>query len=152
MTLAVDHVKKGILTAARKLREDLHRHPELAFREERTAGVIARELREAGLDDVRTGVAGTGVVALLRGGRPGRCIALRADIDALPIQEESEAPYASVNAGVMHACGHDGHTAILLSVAACSPACATTCPARSSSSSSRPRRARRAASAWPRRA
>ncbi len=117
MTLAVDHVKKGVLTAARKLREDLHRHPELAFREERTAGVVARELRRAGLDDVRTGVGETGVVALLRGGRPGRCIALRADIDALPIQEESDAPYASVNAGVMHACGHDGHTAILLSVA-----------------------------------
>ncbi len=117
MTPAVDRVTKKDLAAARKLREDLHRHPELAYQEERTASVIARVLREAGLDDVRTGVAETGVVAVLRGGRPGRCVALRADIDALPIQEESDLPYASVNAGVMHACGHDGHTAILLAVA-----------------------------------
>jgi amidohydrolase len=117
MTLPVDHLSKGILTAARKLREDLHRHPELAYREERTAGVIARTLREAGLDEVRTGVAGTGVVALLHGGGPGRTVALRADIDALPIREETGLPYASVNDGVMHACGHDGHTAILLGAA-----------------------------------
>jgi amidohydrolase len=117
MTLAIDRVNKRMLAAARKLREDLHRHPELAFQERRTAGVIARALRDAGLDEVRTGIAETGVLGLLRGGRPGRTVALRADIDALPIQEESGLPYASVREGVMHACGHDGHTAILLAVA-----------------------------------
>jgi amidohydrolase len=117
MTLGLDHLDEAALRAARELREDLHRHPELAYREERTAAVIERVLREAGLDEVRTGVAGTGVVALLRGGRPGKTVALRADIDGLPIQEESGLPYASVNSGVMHACGHDGHTAILLTAA-----------------------------------
>ena len=117
MALAVDRVSKSILAKARKLREDFHRHPELAYEERRTARVIADVLRKAGLDEVRTGIAGTGVVGLLRGGRPGKTVALRADIDALPILEESGLPYASVNDGVMHACGHDGHTAILLAVA-----------------------------------
>jgi amidohydrolase len=117
MALHVDRVSKTILAKARRLREDFHRHPELAYRERRTASVIARVLREAGVDEVRTGIAETGVVGLLRGGRPGKTIALRADMDALPIQEESGLPYASANAGVMHACGHDGHTAILLATA-----------------------------------
>jgi amidohydrolase len=96
------------------VREDLHRHPELGLEEERTASVVARALREAGVDEVRTEVAGTGVVGLLRGAQQGGTVALRADMDALPIQEETGLPYASVNAGVMHACGHDGHTAALL--------------------------------------
>ena len=117
MALAVDRVSKSILAKARRLREDFHRHPELAYEERRTARVIADVLRKVGLDEVRTGIAGTGVVGLLRGGRPGKTIALRADIDALPILEESGLPYASVNDGVMHACGHDGHMAILLTVA-----------------------------------
>lgn len=98
------------------LRRDLHAHPELAFREERTAGIVEARLRAAGLV-VRTGVARTGVVGVLRGGRPGRTVLVRADMDALPIQEVSEAPYRSQIPGSMHACGHDGHTSIALILA-----------------------------------
>src|SRR5213595_3847243 len=97
-------------------RRDFHRHPELGFQEVRTAGVVARRLREFGID-VREGVAETGVIGLLRGARPGPTVLLRADMDALPIQEASEVPYRSQTPGVMHACGHDGHTAILLGAA-----------------------------------
>lgn len=98
------------------VRRDLHRHPELGFKETRTAGVVARELRSLGLE-IATGIAETGVVALLEGARPGSTILLRFDMDALPIQEETDAEYASQSPGVMHACGHDGHTAIGLTVA-----------------------------------
>jgi len=98
------------------LRRDFHRHPELSHQERRTAEVIAERLHAAKLE-VRTGVAGTGVVGLLRGDRPGRTIAWRADIDALPLTETLEAPFASGTPGVMHACGHDGHTAIALTLA-----------------------------------
>ncbi len=97
------------------LRRDLHRHPELGFQEHRTAGEVARRLREAGLE-VREGVAGTGVVAEIGDG-PGPTILLRADMDALPIQEEADHDYASEHPGVMHACGHDGHTAGLVGAA-----------------------------------
>jgi len=97
-------------------RHHLHRNPELSEHEEQTAALVAARLREMGLQP-RTGVGGHGVVADLVGGRPGKTIALRADMDALPIQEETGLPYASANAGVMHACGHDGHTAMLLAVA-----------------------------------
>ncbi|GIO10719.1 putative amidohydrolase YhaA [Cohnella xylanilytica] len=97
-------------------RRYLHRHPELSFREHRTSAWIAEKLEAWGLE-VRRGVAGTGLVARLTGGRPGRTIALRADIDALPIQDEKTSEYASSVPGVMHACGHDGHTAELLAVA-----------------------------------
>jgi amidohydrolase len=97
-------------------RRDLHAHPELAFEEERTAGVVAARLRELGLAP-RTGVGRTGVVADVAGGRAGRAVLLRADMDALPIQEENEVPYRSRHDGRMHACGHDCHTAILLGVA-----------------------------------
>lgn len=103
----------GYLTDRRR---DFHRHPELSFKELRTARVIAEELGQIGLEP-RTGVGGTGVVALLKGDQPGRTIMLRADIDALPVTEASDAPYASENVGVMHACGHDGHTAIALGAA-----------------------------------
>lgn len=99
-----------------QLRRDLHRHPELGFQEVRTAGIVAGELRALGLE-VQTGVGQTGVVAVLEGGRPGPVLLLRFDMDALPIQEESGADYASEVPGVMHACGHDGHTAIGLAVA-----------------------------------
>lgn len=95
-------------------RRDLHRHPELSFQETRTAGVVAEALREMGVR-VQTGVGKTGVVGYLGEGSP--VVALRADMDALPIQEINEVPYASCNPGVMHACGHDAHTAILLGVA-----------------------------------
>ena len=98
------------------LRRDFHSHPELGFHEIRTAGIVARELTTLGLE-VHTGVGGTGVVALLEGARPGPVVLVRADMDALPIREETGAAYASQNPGVMHACGHDGHTAILLTVA-----------------------------------
>ena len=98
------------------MRRDFHAHPELGFQEVRTAGIVARELTSLGLE-VHSGVGGTGVVALLEGANPGPVILVRADMDALPIREETGAAYASQNPGVMHACGHDGHTAILLTVA-----------------------------------
>ena len=100
----------------RDLRRDFHRHPELGFQEVRTAGIVARELTELGLE-VSTGVGKTGVVATLEGGRPGPVVLVRFDMDALPIQEETGAEYASQTPGVMHACGHDGHTASGLAVA-----------------------------------
>jgi amidohydrolase len=98
------------------LRRDFHRHPELSFEERRTAEVIAERLSAAKLE-VRTGIAGTGVVGVLRGDRPGRTIAWRADIDALPLAERLAAPFASGTPGVMHACGHDGHTAVAIELA-----------------------------------
>ncbi len=97
-------------------RRDLHQHPELRFAVHRTAGIVAQTLGELGYE-VRTGVGQTGVVALLHGGRPGPTVMLRADMDALPIQEISDAPYASQVPGVMHACGHDGHVAVGLGAA-----------------------------------
>ncbi|MBK8233767.1 MAG: amidohydrolase [Candidatus Eisenbacteria bacterium] len=101
-----------------RLRRDLHRHPELGMREQRTAGVVTEHLRAGGLE-VRTGIAQTGVVGLVRGADPfgGRAVLFRADMDGLPLQEENPVEYASSHQGVMHACGHDGHTAILLETA-----------------------------------
>jgi amidohydrolase len=99
------------------LRRDLHRHPELGGQETRTAGIVADRLRALGYT-VRTGIAGTGVTGLLQGGRPGRTVLLRADMDALPIQEETDVPWRSAVPGVMHACAHDTHTAMLLTAAA----------------------------------
>jgi amidohydrolase len=98
-----------------ELRRDLHRHPELSNREFRTAEKIADFLRRLGLQ-VRTGVAKTGVVSLLEGAHEGPTVAIRADMDALPIQEVNEVPYKSQNEGVKHACGHDVHTTIALGV------------------------------------
>ena len=98
------------------LRRDLHAHPETAFREERTSRLVAERLAAFGLE-VSTGSAETGVTAVIEGDEPGPTLMLRADMDALPIQETSDAPYASRNPGVMHACGHDGHTAALVTVA-----------------------------------
>jgi amidohydrolase len=98
------------------LRRDFHRHPELSFQERRTAEIIAERLQKAGLE-VRTGIAGTGVVGILRGDKPGKAIAWRADIDALPLTEILDAPFASGTPGVMHACGHDGHAAIAITLA-----------------------------------
>ncbi len=97
-------------------RRDLHRHPELAFEETRTAGIIAAELQRLGLD-VQTGVGKTGVVAHLSGASEGPTVLVRFDMDALPITEENDTDYVSTTPGVMHACGHDGHTAIGLAVA-----------------------------------
>ena len=98
------------------LRRDLHAHPETAFREERTSRLVAERLADFGLK-VSTGAAETGVTAVIGGGAPGPTLMLRADMDALPIQETSDRPYASRTPGVMHACGHDGHTAALVTVA-----------------------------------
>ncbi len=97
-------------------RRDLHQHPELAFEEVRTAGLVAAELRKLGLE-VRTGVAKTGVVGILEGSSDGPTVMYRADMDALPIQEENDIDYKSVYPGKMHACGHDGHVAVALTVA-----------------------------------
>ena len=97
-------------------RRHLHANPELSFEEHETSAFVEETLRSfGGLEIERP--AGTAVVARLRGPRPGKVVALRADIDALPILEENDVPYASTRPGVMHACGHDGHTAMLLGAA-----------------------------------
>ena len=98
-------------------RRHFHTHPELSLVEFETAAFIERELREAGFDEIRTGIGKTGILATLRGARPGPVTLLRADMDALPIEEVSHESYRSANPGVMHACGHDGHMAILLAAA-----------------------------------
>jgi hypothetical protein len=94
-----------------------HEHPELSFEEFQTARKVVDLLRSYGITEIWEGVGKTGVVALIRGGRPGKCIALRADMDALPITETADVPYKSQNDGVMHACGHDGHMSGLLAAA-----------------------------------
>ena len=98
------------------LRRDFHEHPELGYQEERTAAKVEETLKSLGLKDVRR-VTKTGVSALLEGAHPGPVLLLRADLDALPVDEATELPYASKTPGVMHACGHDGHTAILMTAA-----------------------------------
>jgi len=100
-------------------RRDLHAHPELQYEVHRTAGVVAGKLRAFGCDDVVTGIGRTGVVGVIRGRKQasGKVVGLRADMDALPIVEASRVPYASTTPGQMHACGHDGHTAMLLGAA-----------------------------------
>jgi len=107
---------QALFEYTQSLRRDFHAHPELGFQEVRTAGIVAKELTSLGLE-LHTGVGGTGVVALLKGAKPGQVVLARADMDALPVQEETGATYASMNPGVMHACGHDAHTAVLLTVA-----------------------------------
>ena len=98
-------------------RRDLHAHPEVGFEEHRTAGLIAERLRAFGADEVIEGIAGTGVVGLIRGRGEGPTVGLRADMDALPMQERGARPHASTVPGKMHACGHDGHVAMLLGAA-----------------------------------
>ena len=101
-----------------RIRQDFHAHPELGFEETRTAGIVAGLLRDYGVDEVYEGIGGTGVVGLIRGqGGGNRRVGLRADMDALPITETSGVAYASTNPGRMHACGHDGHTTMLLGAA-----------------------------------
>lgn len=94
-------------------RHYIHQHPELQYEEHGTAALVARRLSALGYE-VKTGIAGTGVLATLDTGRAGAVIALRADMDALPIEEANDLPYRSEYSGKMHACGHDGHTATLL--------------------------------------
>jgi amidohydrolase len=122
-----DEIDRAVAQVTPKVvawRRDFHEHPELSNRETRTAKIVADHLRSLGLE-VREGVARTGVVAVLKGGKPGRVVALRADMDALPVTEEVDLPFKSTvqatfagqTVGVMHACGHDAHTAMLMGVA-----------------------------------
>ncbi len=100
-------------------RQDIHEHPELLYEVQRTAGVVEEKLKEFGVDEVVAGIGRTGVVGVIKGknSASGKVIGLRADMDALPILEKVDHPYASKNPGLMHACGHDGHTAMLLGAA-----------------------------------
>jgi hippurate hydrolase len=98
-------------------RQDLHAHPELSMQETRTSAIVRTKLAEFGVDDIITGMATHGVVGVIRAGTSSKAIGLRADMDALPIQEETGLPHASRTQGVMHACGHDGHTTMLLGAA-----------------------------------
>ena len=107
---------ENLFAYTKNLRRDFHMHPELGFEEVRTASIVAKELRALDLETT-TGIAKTGVVALLEGGKPGPVLLLRFDMDALPITEETNAEYASQTPGKMHACGHDGHVAVGLTVA-----------------------------------
>ena len=107
---------KELFPYTQSLRRDFHTHPELGFREFRTSGIVAKELEALGIE-VTKGVGKTGVVGYLEGSKPGPTILLRFDMDALPITEDTGAEYTSTNPGVMHACGHDGHTAVGLTVA-----------------------------------
>ncbi|MEO5510343.1 MAG: amidohydrolase [Longimicrobiales bacterium] len=124
MPLEIDRREKAIGSKVVAWRRDIHEHPELGNRETRTAKIVADHLRALGIE-VRAGVAHTGVVGVLRGGRPGKVVALRADMDALPVGEQTSLPFASKvkatyngqEVGVMHACGHDTHVAILMGVA-----------------------------------
>ena len=114
----IDFLKEAqeLFSYTQGLRRDFHMNPELGFREIRTGGIVAKELESLGIE-VTKGVGKTGVVGYLEGAKPGPTVLLRFDMDALPIVEDTGAEYASKNTGVMHACGHDGHTAIGLTVA-----------------------------------
>jgi amidohydrolase len=122
---AIDAAAKSIEASVLAWRRDLHAHPEMGNREFRTSALVADHLKQLGFDEVRTGVAHTGVVGLLKGALPGPVVALRADMDALPVAEETDVPFRSqakaqwqgAEVGVMHACGHDCHVAILMGVA-----------------------------------
>ena len=107
---------KALFPYTQTLRRDFHMHPELGFREFRTSGIVAKELEALGIE-VTKGMGKTGVVGLLEGAKPGPTLLLRFDMDALPMTEDTGADYASQSAGIMHACGHDGHTSIGLTVA-----------------------------------
>lgn len=116
MKQTVEEMVEQLFPVMVERRRYLHQHPELSFHEVDTPRFIAERLTELGIE-VRTGVGGRGVVGTIRGGQPGKTVALRADFDALPIQDEKEVDYRSTVPGAMHACGHDGHTATLLAVA-----------------------------------
>jgi len=123
-TAAIRAAVERVTPAMIEVRHDLHQHPELGNRETRTAGIVAERLRALGIE-VRTGIAHTGVLGVLRGGRPGPVVAVRADMDALPVTEATDLPFRSTvrsayngqDVGVMHACGHDIHTSVLLGAA-----------------------------------
>jgi len=120
----LDRLTAAVIPRVVEWRRDIHKHPELSGQEVRTAALVAKHLRSLGIE-VREGVAGTGVVGVLRGGRPGKVVALRADMDGLPVTEQVDLPFKSKvrtqyngqDVGVMHACGHDNHVAILMGAA-----------------------------------
>jgi amidohydrolase len=113
----IDKAVAELTPALVETRRDIHMHPELGYREKRTSELVAARLRALKFDEVRTGIGGTGVVAVLKGGRPGPVVAVRADMDALPIPELIDVPYKSTVENVKHACGHDGHVSMALGVA-----------------------------------
>ena len=117
--MSVDPAIAAIAPEAQRWRRHLHAHPELLYDVHQTAAFVAERLREFGCDEVRAGIGRTGVVGVIKGGKgaSGRTVGLRADMDALPIEETTNLPYRSTVPGRMHACGHDGHTAILLGAA-----------------------------------
>lgn len=125
LTERLEAITTGLEQQVIAWRRDFHANPELGNQEVRTSAIVAAHLKKLGLADIRTGVAKTGVVATLVGGKPGPCVALRADMDALPVEEQVDLPFASKvrtqwggqEVGTMHACGHDCHTAILMGVA-----------------------------------
>ena len=114
--MSIDPRIKDMHADLTRIRRDIHAHPELGFEEQRTAELVAKELLAAGCE-VQRGVGKTGVVGTIRGGNSKRTIGLRADMDALPIAEANAFAHRSTNAGKMHACGHDGHTTMLLGAA-----------------------------------
>ncbi|MFZ2960244.1 MAG: amidohydrolase [Candidatus Ozemobacteraceae bacterium] len=113
----ISRIVKEIEPSLIDFRRDLHKYPELSNRESRTSRVVAEKLRSLGFENIRTGVASCGIVAVLKGGLPGPVVAYRADMDALPIFEANDVAYKSQNQNVMHACGHDVHTTIALGIA-----------------------------------
>jgi amidohydrolase len=113
LTRDVDEIMPGAIAD----RRHLHQYPELGFQEFETSRFVAERLEALGLNEIRTGIGKTGVIGLLKGGKPGKVVALRADMDALPIDEENDVEYRSKRPGVMHACGHDAHVSMLLGVA-----------------------------------
>src|ERR1700759_1717413 len=115
-TTAIRDATQRIEAALIEIRRDIHANPELEFEAIRTAGVVARELSRLGIAH-QTGIGRTGVVGLIEGGRPGPVLAIRADMDALPIEERTGLPFATTKPGLMHACGHDIHTTTLIGVA-----------------------------------
>ncbi len=116
---ALEQAVHAVIKPVIELRHDLHAHPEIGLKEFRTAKAVAQKLRDVGCDAVTEGVGGTGVVALIHGKRPGNhTVAFRADMDALPMTEATGCPWTSRQAGLMHGCGHDGHTAWAVAVAA----------------------------------
>ncbi|MCB1895956.1 MAG: amidohydrolase, partial [Rhodocyclaceae bacterium] len=114
--MEIGHAIRQMQSSLSALRRDLHAHPELAFEEHRTAEVVAQRLEQLGIETHR-GIGRTGVVGVIRKGRSTRAIGLRADMDALPITERNTFPHHSRHPGKMHACGHDGHTTMLLGAA-----------------------------------
>lgn len=119
MTASAPSIPASIAALAPQMtawRREIHAWPELGFEEEKTSALVIRELRALGLE-VHTGLGGTGVVAVIDSGRPGLSIGLRADMDALPMDEDSDLPFRSQRPGVAHTCGHDGHTSALLGTA-----------------------------------